>query len=77
MKSKGNWKFANEYAGKVSLKYGIRLLIVNVVVVIFNKYFENIDFIVLFVTFVQVGIMIYMSIKVEKNVQKYDKENID
>ena len=79
IKSKANWKFANEYAGKIFLKNGIRLLVINFVLIItiINKYFKNVDLIVLLLTFIQIGIMIYMSIKVESNLQKYDKENID
>ncbi|WP_099203560.1 SdpI family protein [Miniphocaeibacter massiliensis] len=72
MKNQENWKFANEYASKLWLKFGIILEVVNIAIIFLIKVgilsisFINNDLFIVLVAFIQIGFLIYTTIKVEQ-----------
>lgn len=80
-KNKENWKFGNEYAAKLSLKLGIAIELITIILILLHNSkiitigYKYIDLVVTGIAFIQMGVLIFLTIKTEQKLTEFDKDN--
>lgn len=80
-KNKENWKNGNEYAAKLSLKSGISIELITIILIVLHNLrivtieYKYIDLVVTGIVFIQLGVLIFITIKTEQKLTEFDKNN--
>ncbi len=80
-KNKANWKFGNEYSGKLNFELGIITELSTIILIFLHNFnideigYKYIDIVVTGIVFIQLGVLIFATIKTEQKLTEFDREN--